>query len=63
MCFLVLLNLLALEVRPFEFFVIAAVFIWEFMLGVFDRWVRFYPCAVSAYLGMIQGQLYHLVGG
>ena len=56
-CFLVLLNLLALEVRSLETFVIATVFIWDVMLGVFDRRVRFSACTVSAYLGMIQGKL------
>ena len=33
------------------------------MLGVFDRRVQFSPCTISAYLGMVQGQLYHLIGG
>ena len=60
-CFLVLLNFLALEVRPLECLVIATVIIWDFMLEVFDRWVWFYSFTVSVYLGMIQGQLYPLV--
>ena len=33
--FLVLLNMLALKVRPLECFVIATVFNWDFMLRVF----------------------------
>ena len=60
-CFLVLLDLLALEVRPLESCVIATVFNWDFMLEVFDRRVRFSSCAVSAYSGMIQGQIYPLI--
>ena len=64
-CFLVivLLDILALEVRPLESCVIATVFNFDFMLGVFDRRVRFSSCTVSAYSGMIQGQLYPLIGG
>ena len=63
-CFLVLINLLALEVRPVESFVMATVLIWDFMLGVFYQRVLFSPCTVSyAYLCMIQGQLYPLMGG
>ena len=57
-CFLVHLDLLVLEVRLLESCVIATVFTWDFMLGVFDRRVRFSPYIVSYYLGMIQGQLY-----
>ena len=33
------------------------------MLGVFDRRVQFSPCSVSTYLGVVQGQLYLLIGG
>ena len=59
-CFLVLLDVLALEVRPLESCVIATVFNWDFVLGIFYRRVGFSPCTISAYLGMIQGQLYPL---
>ena len=62
-CFLVLLHLLALAVRPLESFVIATTFIWDFMLGAFGRRVRFSPCTVSACLGRIHGQLYLLTDG
>ena len=62
-CFLVLLNILALEVRLLESFVIVTVLMWDFMLGVFYRRVRFSPYTVSAHLGMIQGQLHPLVDG
>ena len=62
--FLVVLDPLALEVRPLESCVTATVFNWDFILGGFDRWARFSPCCtVSAYLGMIQGQLYPLLDG
>ena len=61
MCFLVTLDLLALEMRPLESCVIATVFNWDFMLGIIDRRVRFSPCTLSAYSGMIQGQLYPLM--
>ena len=37
------LDLLALGVRPLESFVIATVFIWDFMLGVFDRSGPIFP--------------------
>ena len=57
-----LLNLLALEARPLESFVIAAaVLFWA--LRSFDRRVRFSPCTVSAFLGTILGQLYPLFDG
>ena len=56
-CFLVLLDLLALEVRPLESCVIETVLSWDFMLGVFDRRARFSPSTVSAYSGMIRGKL------
>ena len=59
-CFLVLLDPLALEVRSLESCVIATVFNWDLMLGVFYRGVRFSPCIVYSYSGMIQGQLYPL---
>ena len=36
-CFLVLLDLFALEVRLLESYVIATVFNWDFKLGDFDR--------------------------
>ena len=62
-CFLVLLDLLVLEVRPLEFCVKATVFNQDFMLGVFNRLVRFSPCTVSVYSGMIQEQLYPLFDG
>ena len=42
---------------------IATVFIWDFMSGVFDRRVRFSSCVVYAYLGTIQGELYPLIDG
>ena len=35
-CFLVLLDLLALEVQQLESCVIAKAFNWDFMFGVFD---------------------------
>ena len=54
-CFLALLDLLALEVRLLEFCVIPTVFNWHFMLGVFELGVRFSPCIVSACSSMIQG--------
>ena len=62
-CFLVLLNLLGLKEWPLEPCVIATVLNWDFMLWVFDRRVRFSPCIVSAYSGMIQGKLYPLIDG
>ena len=49
-CFLVLLDRLAMEVRSLGSCVIATVFNRGFMLGVFDRQVGFSPCTVSAYL-------------
>ena len=57
-CFLVLVNLLALAVRQLVSFVIATVFVWDFLLEVFDRRVRLSPCTISDYLGIIQGQRY-----
>ena len=48
--FLVLLNLLVLEMRPLESFVIATV-----PTEDFDRRVRVSLCNVSAYMSMIQG--------
>ena len=57
-CFFVLLDFLALEVGPSESCVIAMIFNWDFMLEVFGRRLGFFPYAVSAYSGMIQGQLY-----
>ena len=48
--FLVLLNLLVLEVQPLESFVIATVPIEDF-----DRRVRVSLCTVSACMSMIQG--------
>ena len=55
-----LLDLLALEARLLESFVIAAVLsFWT--LGVFDRRVRLSPDTVSAFLGTILGQLYPLL--
>ena len=62
-CLFILLDLLALEVRPLESCAMATVFNSDFMLGVFDRRVRFSSCTVSAYSGMIQGQLYPLFNG
>ena len=62
--FLVLLDILALEVRPLEPYMIAPVFNWDFMLGIFYRRVRFSPCTVSSHSGMIQEeQLYPLFDG
>ena len=57
-CFLVLLDLLALEVRPLGSLAIATIFNWDFMFGVIGRRVRFSPRSVSAFSGMIQGKLY-----
>ena len=48
--FLVLLNLLVLEMRPLESFVIATVPIEDI-----DRRVRVSLCNVSVYMSMIQG--------
>ena len=60
---LVLLNLPALEVRTLESFVVATVFIWDFMLEVSHRRVRFPPCTISAYLGRIQRKMNPLTEG
>ena len=57
-----LLDLFALEARPLESFVIAAVLLFG-MLGVFDWQVRFTPRTVSAFLGTILGLLYPLLDG
>ena len=54
-CFLVLLDLLPLEVRSLESGVIVMIFNRDFMLGVFDRRIWVSPCTVSPYSGMIQG--------
>ena len=62
-CFIVLLDFLALKVRPMESCVIARVFDWDFMPEFFYRQVRFSPCIVSAYSSMIQEQLYPLFDG
>ena len=57
-----LLNLLALEARPLESFVISVVLsFWT--LGVFNQRVQFSPGTVSAFLGTILGQLYPLLDG
>ena len=43
------LNLLALEARPLESFVVTAGIFSFRTLGVFDRRVRFSPCTISAF--------------
>ena len=58
----VLLDLLALEARPLESFVIEVV-LSLCMFGGFDLLVRVSPCTAPAFLGTILGQLYTLLDG